>query len=76
MEIKEGTALKSNLTGKVYRVKAVKGMAAVLEAEDGSSSIITEIGNLELFYKLTENGNRSKNPISYGKPSCPPIAHA
>jgi hypothetical protein len=76
MEIKEGVALKSNLTGKVYRVKSVKGMAAVLEAEDGSSSVITEIGNLKLFYKMTGDGNGSKNPIICGNPPYPPVAQA
>ena len=76
MEIREGTALKSNLTGKVYRVKAAKGLAVVLEAVDGSSSVITEIGNLKLFYRLMESGNGSKGSITCKKSLCPPTAQA
>jgi hypothetical protein len=68
MEIKEGTRIISNLTGEVYRVKAVRCMAMVLEAEDGSNSVITEIGNIKLFYEMMENEKRSKNPMIYKKP--------
>ena len=67
MEIKEGTKIISNLTGEVYRVKAVRGMAMVLEAENGSSSIITEIGNITLFYEMIEDEKKSKDPMIYKK---------
>jgi hypothetical protein len=76
MEIKEGTRVKSNLTGELYRMKAVKGMAMVLEAEDGFSSVITQIGNLKFFYEMIENENRLKNPITYKKSSYLSIAQA
>jgi hypothetical protein len=62
MGIREGTKVKSSLTGEIYRVKAVRGMALVLEAEDGRCSIITELGNLNLFYETLEKEDRSKNP--------------
>ena len=64
MGIREGTKVKSSLTGEIYRVKAVRGMALVLEAEDGLRSVITELGDLNLFYETLENGGRSKNPFS------------
>lgn len=78
MEIKEGTRVKSNLTGEVYRVKAIKGMAVVMETEDMSSSasVITEFGTLRLFYKMLEHENRSKDPLTCKKSSFLSIAAA
>ncbi len=67
MEVKEGARIISSLTGEFYRVKAVRGMAMVLEAEDGSNSIITAIGNMNLFYEMIENRKRSKDPLVYKK---------
>ncbi len=67
MEVKEGARIISNLTGEYYRVKAVRGMAMVLEAEDGSNSIITAIGNIHLFYEMIENKKRSRYPRAYKK---------
>ncbi len=67
MQVKEGTKIISNLTGEVYRVKAVRGMAMVLEAENGSSSVITEIGNIKLFYEMIEDEKGSKDPTIYKK---------
>jgi hypothetical protein len=36
MEIKEGTRVKNNLTGEVYRVEAVKGMGWCWRQKTGS----------------------------------------
>lgn len=56
-----GDRLKSVLTGKVYEVKMVKGMSVVLESEDRRSQVLTEKGNLNLFYEKVENKNLSKD---------------
>ena len=73
MEVKKGTRVWSNLTEKLYSVKEVRGMAVVLEAEDGLTSVITEIGSLKLFYNLV-NEKRLSNPLFYGKWHSLPLA--
>ena len=57
----EGGGLKSNLTGKFYKVKMIKGQLVLLESEDGSSQVLTEKGNLKLFYEWVKNENRQKD---------------
>ena len=57
----EGGRLKSNLTGKFYKVKMVKGQLVVLESEDGSSQVLTEKENLKLFYEQVKNESREKD---------------
>jgi hypothetical protein len=59
-----GDRLKSILTGKVYEVKMVKGMSVLLESEDRRSQVLTEKGNLNLFYEKVENENVSKDSNS------------
>jgi hypothetical protein len=59
-----GDRLKSTLTGKVYEVKMVKGMAVLLESEDRRSQVLTEKGNLNLFYEKVENEKVSKDSNS------------
>jgi len=58
MNMREGDKVKSDLTGKVYEVKTIKDRSAVLESLDGSSQVCTERGNLKLFYKKVENGEK------------------
>jgi hypothetical protein len=53
--IRKGDKMESILTGRLYQVKAIKDWAAVLESLDGSIQVLTEKGNLELFYKTVEN---------------------
>ncbi len=60
-DVKEGSRVISNLTGEIYRVKAVRGMAMVLEAEDGSNSVITQIENMRLFYEMIGNKSGSED---------------
>jgi len=60
MTINEGDRLKSNLTGKVYKVKMVKVKQVILESEDGSSQVLTEVENLKLFYEKVKNESREK----------------
>ena len=43
------------------RLKMVKGQLVVLESEDGSSRVLTEKGNLKLFYEWVKNENRQKD---------------
>jgi len=76
MEIKEGVRIMSNLTGEVYRVKAVRGMAMVLESEDGSNSVITQIENMKLFYEMIGNKKGSTNAIIRDRSSYLTIAVA
>jgi hypothetical protein len=59
-----GDRLKSILTGKVYEVKMVKGLSVLLESEDRKSQVLTEKGNLNLFYEKVENENVSKDSNS------------
>jgi hypothetical protein len=37
MTVKEGNRVRSNLTGKVYKVKMIKDRVVVLESEDESA---------------------------------------
>ncbi|MCJ7746471.1 MAG: hypothetical protein MUP27_01905 [Desulfobacterales bacterium] len=59
-----GDRLKSILTGKVYEVKMVKGLSVLLESEDRRSQVLTEKGNLNLFYEKVENKDLSKDSNS------------
>jgi len=61
MTINEGDRLKSNLTGKVYKVKMVKVKQVILESEDESSQVLTEKDNLKLFYERVKNEDRQKD---------------
>ena len=61
MTINEADRLRSNLTGKIYQVKMVKGKQVVLESEDGSSQVLTEMENLKLFYEKVKNESREKD---------------
>ena len=52
--VRKGDKMESILTGRCYQVKTIKEWAAVLESLDGSTQILTEKGNLELFYRTVE----------------------
>ncbi len=56
-----GEVFKSILTGKRYLVRMRKGLYVVLESEDKTSQILTEKGNLNLFYEKVENEARPQD---------------
>jgi hypothetical protein len=37
--------------GKVYELQGLRNNMTILETQDGSSQVLTENGNLKLFYK-------------------------
>jgi hypothetical protein len=55
MKTKDGDTLKSLLNGKSYKVKRIVNSMAVLQSEEGQSQILTEVENLNLFYKKKES---------------------
>ena len=55
MKTKDGDTVKSFLNGNYYKVKRIVNSMFVLESEDGQSQILTEVENLNLFYKKKEN---------------------
>jgi hypothetical protein len=54
MKLKDGDTVRSVLNGKSYKVTRVTNSMAVLQCEDGQSQILTEVENLNLFYKKKE----------------------
>jgi len=55
MKTKDGETVKSLLNGKFYKVRRIVNSMAVLQSEDGQSQILTEVENLNLFYKKKES---------------------
>ena len=55
MTIKEKDLVKSVLTGKIYEIKTTRDSIVILESLDGSSQVLTEKSNLNLFYEKAEN---------------------
>ena len=54
IKIKDGDTVKNLFNGNYYKIKRIlKGMA-VLQSDDGQSQILTEVENLNLFYKRKE----------------------
>ena len=51
MKTNEEDTVKSLLNGKYYKVKRIVKSMAVLQSEDGQSQILTEVENLNIFYK-------------------------
>jgi len=51
MEARVGDTVRSILNGIEYKVKKIVKRMAVLESQDGKSQILTELENLNLFYK-------------------------
>ena len=54
MNAKDGDTVKSLLNGNCYKVQRIVKSMAVLQSEDGRSQILTEVENLDLFYKKEE----------------------
>ncbi len=55
MTIKEGGLVKSILTGKIYEIKTKGDWIVILQSLDGSSQVLTEKSNLNLFYEDVQN---------------------
>jgi hypothetical protein len=55
MKTKDGDTVKSLLNGNYYKVKRIVNSMAVLQSEDGQSQILTEVENLNLFYKKKDS---------------------
>jgi hypothetical protein len=55
MKAKDGGTVKSFLNGNYYKVKRIVNSMVVLESEDGQGQILTEVENLNLFYKKKES---------------------
>ena len=55
MKTKDGDTVKNLFNGKYYKVKRIMKNMAVLQSEDGQSQILTEVENLNLFYRKMEN---------------------
>ncbi len=51
MKTRDGDTVKSLLNGKSYKVRKIVNSMAVLQSEDGQSQILTEVENLNLFYR-------------------------
>ncbi|MGZ3538134.1 MAG: hypothetical protein ACXVAB_08895 [Thermodesulfobacteriota bacterium] len=55
MKTNDGDSVKSLFNGKYYKVKRIVKSMAVLQSEDGQNQILTDIENLNLFYKKKES---------------------
>jgi len=55
MKTKDGDIVRSSLNGNYYKVKRIVNSMVVLESEDSQSQILTEVENLNLFYKKKES---------------------
>jgi hypothetical protein len=55
--VKQGDRFKSAFTGLVYGVKKMKDSMVLLEAENGSTEVLTEKNSLKLFYRKEEKRN-------------------
>jgi hypothetical protein len=55
MKTKDGDTVKSLLNGKSYKVRRIVNSMAVLQSEDGQSQVLTEVENLNLFYRKKES---------------------
>ncbi len=54
MVTKDGDTVENLLNGKYYTVKRIVKSMAVLQSEGGRTQILTEVENLDLFYKKKE----------------------
>lgn len=55
MKARDGDTVKSLLNGNDYKVKRFVNSMVVHESENGRTQILTEIENLNLFYKKKES---------------------
>ena len=62
MEVKVGDIYTRHSDGKICRVKWVDGTTAVLESEDRSRLLLTDIFGLEKAYSKRESKSTEKSP--------------
>jgi hypothetical protein len=55
METKDGDTVENLLNGKYYKVKRIMKSMAVLQSESSQTQILTQVENLDLFYKKKES---------------------
>jgi hypothetical protein len=55
METKDGDTVENLLNGKYYKVKRIVKSMAVLQSESDQTQILTQVENLDLFYKKKES---------------------
>ena len=55
MIIQDEDTVKNLFNGNYYKVKRIVKSMAVLQSEDGQSQILTEVENLNLFYKIKKH---------------------
>ena len=58
MKIKEGDRVESDLDGKDYRVTRVVNNMVVLESVNREEQVLTEMDNLQIFYRKKEEINQ------------------
>ena len=59
MKTQDGDTVKNLLNGKYYTVKRIVKSMAVLQSADGQSQILTDLENLNLFYKKEQSSKVS-----------------
>ena len=55
METNDGDTVENLLNGKYYKVKKIVKSMAILQSEGGQTQILTQVENLDLFYKKKES---------------------
>ena len=55
METKDGDTVENLLNGKYYKVKRIMKSVAVLQSESSQTQILTQVENLDLFFKKKES---------------------
>jgi hypothetical protein len=69
---RRGDWLRSKLTGRLFQVGMFIGYFAVLEGEDPSSRVYTEIGNLTSLYEQVEiKRYQEESSLSLGPEASP-----
>jgi len=53
--MKEMEMVKNLLNGKEYKISRIANSMAVLNATDGKSQILTDLDNLNIFYKKIDS---------------------
>jgi hypothetical protein len=57
--LKVGEKWRSDITGRMYKLKTIANQMVVLQSEDGLSQILTSRENLNLFYAMVPEANDS-----------------
>ena len=57
--LKVGEKWRSDITGRMYKLKTIANQMVVLQSENGLSQILTSRENLNLFYAMVPDANNS-----------------